>query len=266
MGDSPAEGHRPGIGSMSTTVPIPPIEFRRLVGLPDERFFDGSIQGTPFDHLPSYCFDSVLDFGCGIGRLAASLIRRPQPPRRYLGIDRHKGMIDWCRANLSPLAPEFYFEHHNVFHEVLNAEGTPGHLPLPAGDGSVTLFIAWSVFTHLLEEDAKYYLHELNRVMGPRGIATTTWFLFDKGDFPMMQEFQNALMINPRDPTNAVIFDRNWLVRTAAEAGLTITSVTPPEIRGFHWIIYFERTGPGRVPAEFPPDLAPRDIARPPLG
>jgi hypothetical protein len=101
--------------------------------------------------------------------------------------------------------------------------------------------------------------------MSPTGIATTTWFLFDKADFPMMQEFQNALMINPLDLTNAVIFDRNWLVRTAAEAGLTITSVRPPKIRGFHWSVYFERSGPGRTPVEFPPDLAPRGIARPPL-
>ena len=40
------------------------------------------------------------------------------------------------------------------------------------------------------------------------GIAVTTFFLFDKAGFPMMQEFQNAPYINLDDPTNAVIFDR----------------------------------------------------------
>jgi hypothetical protein len=96
-------------------------------------------------------------------------------------------------------------------------------------------------------------------------VAITTWFLFDKADFPMMQEFQNALFINDVDPTNAVIFDKSWLRGTADRAGLTLACIVPPAIRGFQWKIYMKKTGPGATHAEFPPDLAVRGLQRPPL-
>ena len=126
-------------------------------------------------------------------------------------------MIEWCRDHLTAAAPTFEFEHHDVLHPELNPGGTPGHLPLPAGDADVSLFLGISIFTHLLEQDAEFYLRELGRVLSPDGVAVLTWFLFDKEDFPFMQAFQNALMINPSDLTNAVIFDRRWLIDQAAQ-------------------------------------------------
>ncbi len=244
--------------------PLPPAEYRSIVGLPDPAAFDNPA-AVPAWTEESLQSGTTLDFGCGAGRLARHLIRRDPRPKHYLGIDRHKGMIDWCLDNLAPLAQEFEFRHHDVLHPVLNPAGTPGHLELPVDDDEVSLFIAISVFTHLLEEDASFYLKELGRILGPQGLAVTTWFLFDKGDFPMMQEFQNALMINPHDLTNAVIFDREWLLKETAAADLVITHVTPPTVRGYHWGIHFQRQGPGRSLAAFPEDLAPRGVARPPL-
>ena len=96
-------------------------------------------------------------------------------------------------------------------------------------------------------------------------MAVTTWFLFDKTNFPMMQEFQNALISIQLDPTNAVIFDREWLRREATAADLAITRIIPPVVRGFQWWIYFERRATGRIPVAFPEDLAPRGLRRPPL-
>jgi SAM-dependent methyltransferase len=235
------------------------------VGPTEPRYFDLSGDGRVFPELAEQAYSSVFDFGCGCGRLARQLIQQRPRPERYLGVDRHRGMVAWCQDNLAPHAPGFQFRHHNVFHERLNEGGTPGHLPFPAADGDITLFIAWSVFTHLLEPDAGFYIQELARVLSPTGVAVTTWFLFDKGDFPMMQEFQNALLINPVDPTNAVIFDRGWLSAQAARNNLTMTRITPPAIRGFQWTIHFERQAEGRPPAPFPDDTAPRGIARPPL-
>jgi SAM-dependent methyltransferase len=242
------------------------MEYRRLVGPTETQFFDNPTQQPVFTDVPESAYASVLDFGCGCGRLARQLIQQQPRPTRYTGIDRHKGMIEWCRTNLAPAAPGFAFVHHDVFHDQLNPGGTPGHLPFPVGDRDVTLFVGWSVFTHLLEPDAEFYLRELARVLHPAGIAVTTWFLFDKADFPMMQEFQNALLINSQDPTNAVIFDRGWLQTRLAQAGLTITSVRPPQIRGFQWMLQIQQQAPDRVSAPFPEDLAPRGLARPPVG
>ena len=183
----------------------------------------------------------MFDYGCGCGRLARQLLQSGPRPRRYLGIDPHMGMVDWCRVNITPRAPEFEFRHHDVFQEFMNPDGTFEQLPLPAEDGTVSLFLAWSVFTHLLQPDAEFYLREISRVLRPDGVAVTTWFLFDKADFPMMQDFQNALYISDFDPTNAVIFDETWLARTLEAAGLEVDCRTPPAVRGYQWTIHLRR-------------------------
>lgn len=246
-------------------LPLPPLEFRRIVGPTDPKLFDNPTGQPVFGDLREEAYSTVLDFGCGCGRVARQLIQQHVRPRRYLGIDRHKGMVEWCQANLMPWAPGFDFQHHDVFHEILNPQGTPGHLPLPAADGEVTLFIAYSVFTHLLEADVEFYLREVGRILSHGGVAVTTWFLFDKRNFPMMQEFQNALFINALDPTNAVIVDRGWLSTQISSAGLAMTRITPPGIRGFQWTIHLEPEREDRIPLTFPEDDAPRGLARPPI-
>jgi SAM-dependent methyltransferase len=223
-------------------LPLPPSDFRHLVGptAPDD--FDTPIARQIFDQLPARAYDFVFDYGCGCGRLARQLLRAGPRPRRYLGIDPHRGMVDWCRHNITPRATEFEFRHHDVFQEFMNPDGRFEQLPLPAENGGVSLFLAWSVFTHLLQADAEFYLRELSRILKPDGVAVTTWFLFDKSDFPMMQDFQNALYISDFDPTNAVIFDQMWLATALESAGLRDVSRTPPAIRGYQWVIHLGKT------------------------
>ena len=222
-------------------LPLPPLEFRHLVGPTDPEAFDDPSPRLSFDRLPPQAYASVFDFGCGCGRLARQLMLNGTPPLRYLGVDPHQEMVLWCRDNITARAPQFEFRHHDVFQEFMNPGGTLDEVPLPAADDSVTLFLAWSVFTHLLPPDADYYLRELSRVLSRDGTAVTTWFMFDKRDFPMMQEFQNALYISDFDPTNAVIFDRRWLERTIADAGLTITSIAEPTVRGYQWTMHLRK-------------------------
>jgi SAM-dependent methyltransferase len=181
-------------------LPFPPEEMRRLVGPVDTVFFDNPSGAPVFPRLPPEVYESVLDFGCGCGRVARQLIQQRPRPARYLGIDIHEGMIQWCQKNLAPRAPGFRFEHHNVYNRGLNPSGAHENLPFPAPDRSVSLVNAWSVFTHVLEEQASHYLAECARVLRPDGFVHATWFLFDKTGFPMMQDFQNALFINHHDP------------------------------------------------------------------
>jgi SAM-dependent methyltransferase len=245
-------------------LPFPPPELRQLVGPLEDHFYDNSSGALVFPEAAPEAYDFVFDWGCGCGRLARQLIQQQPRPRRYMGIDLHRGMIDWCRRNLAPHAPGFEFHHHDVVNIGLNPGGRATHLPFPAPDAAVTLFLAWSVFTHVNEAVATFYLRELGRILHRDGFAITTWFLFDKADYPMMQEFQNALFINDIDPTNAVIFDKAWLRRTADQAGLVLARIVPPDIRGYQWRVYMKKAG-AAPPAEFPPDVAARGIERPPL-
>jgi SAM-dependent methyltransferase len=243
--------------------PLPPHELRVLVGATDDELYDNPT-GEPLWGLPPQAFDFVLDWGCGCGRLARRMLQQDTPPHCYLGIDLHRGMVRWCREHLAPRAAGFDFLHHDVRNVGLNPHGVADALPLPVENRAVTLFIAVSVFTHLLEAVTTFYLGEVARVLRPGGIAMTTWFLFDKVDFPMMQESQNALFINPVDPTNAVIYDRGWLRRTLREKGLAVWRVEQPDVRGFHWRVWLAPLGE-RPEVELPADAAAPGLRRAPL-
>lgn len=249
----------------SGELPIPPLEMRKLVGNYEQHAFNNASGARVFAGVDGSSDDFVFDFGCGCGRVARQLLQQHEPPKRYVGVDLHRGMVRWCRRNLQPGHSGFEFHHQDVFNAGLNPRGKLKHARLPAPDKAVSLFTAVSVFTHVLEESAEFYLREMARVLAPNGKAVTTWFLFDKSSFPMMQDFQNALFVNPDDPTNAVIFDRAWLKAQASSAGLRICAATPPSIRGFHWSIYFELAVTGATHVAFAEDDAPVGTAPPPL-
>ena len=93
----------------------------------------------------------VLDFGCGVGRVA----------RHWHGLeldlhgcDVNRRMIEWCRANLP-------FGRYDV------NELAP---PLPYGDESLGLAYAFSVFTHLPEQLQLEWAAEFRRVLRPGGL------------------------------------------------------------------------------------------------
>jgi SAM-dependent methyltransferase len=243
---------------LTPKLPFPPLEMREVVGPTDTAAFDNPDGEPVFPDLPAGAYDSVFDFGCGCGRLARQLIQQQPRPERYLGVDLHPGMIEWCSQSLAPYAPGFEFRHHDVLYPEWNpGEGKPEVAPFPAGDGTSTLVIAYSVFTHLTQAHAEYYLKEVARILAPGGTFEATWFLFDKQLFPMMQDFQNALYINDLNPANAVIFDRAWLVETAAESGLSLAAVTPPSVRGYHWRIRMTLEPTGFAVEDLPEDEAP---------
>src|SRR5687768_18468903 len=133
---------------------------RELVGPTDPALFDNPSGEPVYPHLPLEVYDSVFDFGCGCGRVARQLIQQRPRPERYLGIDVHRGMIQWCRENLMPAAPAFEFLHHDVFSRGLNPNGTADSAPFPAPDDSFTLVQAFSIFTHLTERQTPHYLRE----------------------------------------------------------------------------------------------------------
>lgn len=259
-------GFRGRRGPPDGPLPVPPLELRKLVGNFDEGAFDNPTGARVFASVPGSSDDFILDFGCGCGRVARQLMQQQPPPAKYLGVDLHKGMIRWCRDNLTARNRDFVFQHQDVRNPGLNPRGRRDQVEFPAADASVSLLIATSVFTHLVESQAVFYLREVGRVLRPGGVAVTTFFLFDKAAFPMMQEFQNALYINLNDPTNAVVFDREWLQRVTQQAGLRICGIQPPDIRGFHWHIHLERARADNAEhVAFPEDEAPVRRAPPPL-
>lgn len=255
------KGNRAQLGVLA----VPPVEMRQMVGPTDVEAFDNPGGSLVYSHIDKRHYREFFDFGCGCGRVARQLIQQEPRPGRYLGMDIHRGMIQWCQENLAPAAPGFEFMHHDVFNESLNpGPDKPMTAPFPAEDRSFTMVNAHSVFTHLTQMQAEFYLGEAARILKPDGVLNGSWFLFEKSEFPMMQEFQNALYINIDDPSNAVIYDKDWLRQTAAGHGLTIVKVIPPAIRGFQWFVVMTPTREGLEEAGFPLDDAEHGLMRPP--
>jgi SAM-dependent methyltransferase len=247
-------------------LPMPPRVMRQLVGPTDEASFDNP-HGVPvFDFLSAATYRWVFDFGCGCGRLARQFIQQRPQPERYLGLDLHRGMVEWCRRNLTPAAPQFQFEHHDVYNWHFNpGNDKPRMLPLPGETGAFSLVEAWSVFTHLTETQATFYLTECRRVLAENGVLHTTWFLFDRRDFPMLTAAQNALYVSDLDPSAAVIFDRTWLRTTAEQLGLVIYDVRPTApIRGYQWQVLFTPAREGVIAVDWPEDSFPVGSLPPP--
>jgi SAM-dependent methyltransferase len=247
-------------------LPFPPLEMRELVGPTELEAFDNSNGALVYDYLPPEVYEKVFDFGCGCGRVARQLILQRPSPTMYVGVDLHAGMIRWCERNLRPNAPNFKFVHHDVFNIRFNpGPNKPLTAPFPVADSQFTLVNALSVFTHLTQDQALYYLRECARVLHPEGVLHASWFLFDKADFPMLHEHTNALYVSYIDPSAAVIFDHSWVRNAARECGLTIYKIIPPRIRGHQWAVMMTR----RIDmdeSDFPPDTAPRGVVRPPMG
>lgn len=238
---------------------------RELVGPRDAAAFDQRPGDPVFPTLrDEHQYDFVLDFGCGCGRIARRLALAAAPiPKRYVGCDLHAGMIAWDNQNLAPRLPGFTFIHQNVFNRGFNPDPRLPHTaPFPAEDGAVSLLVALSVFTHLTQDQAAVYLDEVGRVLRADGVMLASFFLFEKAYFPMMQDFQNAIYINDSDPTNAVIFDRQWILTELDSRELRIRAARAPTLRGYHWELEIV---PGRGSIALPADQAPFGHQPPPV-
>jgi len=100
---------------------------------------------------------SVLDFGCGCGRVARYW-GREYPQLRFLGCDYDRSAVEWCTRNLP-------FGHFFV---------NRMDPPLNLDDESISFAYALSVFTHLPEELQRPWLDELVRVVKPGALVYFT--------------------------------------------------------------------------------------------
>ncbi len=96
---------------------------------------------------------TVLDWGCGSGRLAANFLVEPEPAA-VCGYDLNTEAIAWCQANLT--GGEF--------------RATGRRPPLPARDGQFDLVLALGVVGGFGPTEFDDWLPELKRVLSPRGL------------------------------------------------------------------------------------------------
>lgn len=135
-------------------LPVPPPELIvRVAGSADVAWFlEGGRLGyeSVRAHVPADELASVLDFGCGCGRVT----RYWRDFAGFIsGSDLSAEAVAWCRENL----PFGHFERNDL------------EPPLTFADGSFDLVYGLSVFTHLTVDTQRHWLGELRRVLRPGG-------------------------------------------------------------------------------------------------
>jgi SAM-dependent methyltransferase len=100
-------------------------------------------------------FRSILDFGCGVGRVARLFAGFRG---EYTGVDVDANLVNWVSENLP---------HVNAYLSVPRA-------PLPLENAAFDCVISISVYTHMNESDQLFYLGELQRVTKTGAILMLT--------------------------------------------------------------------------------------------
>ncbi|HUI84709.1 MAG TPA: class I SAM-dependent methyltransferase, partial [Candidatus Binatia bacterium] len=208
-----------------TTLPFPPLEFRKWVSpVVDESYYDnptGDYIWGPLDIGPlaaGEAYQRIFDFGCGCGREARRLLLQRHRPQSYVGLDISRPMIQWCQENLS--FDGFSFHHHDVWSGSYAPDNSRNRiLPIAHLGSDFTLIEANSVFTHLYADQTEFYLREMYDMLSAWGIIRLTIFFFNKQWFPMLSDDHNNLFVDEKDPTQAVFYDWNYFRNLAGSLG-----------------------------------------------
>ena len=212
---------------------LPPLWLRRHTGAVSA--FESAARDTAqfLDGLDLFAGTRrVLDVGCGAGAMVEEIGRRLPADGRYVGFDVHAPSIRWCRRRWSG-EPRFTFDLAPIASPYGSSAGHPlSTYRFPVADGEADLVLAKSVFTHLLEADARHYLAETRRVLRPGRAAVVTAFLFAAGNSAAATAFPYLLAEGPRvrspaRPTAAVAWEKSRFVEMIAGAGLSLQWHSP---------------------------------------
>lgn len=122
-----------------------------------QAFYEDATINRLVDHAELAEGQTIFEFGCGTGRLAAHLLRAVPPSVNYLGVDISPVMISLATARVAAWA------------ERAKVVLVDGSLPLPVDDGFADRVFSTFVFDLLDEPYAVAVLEDLRRILAPNG-------------------------------------------------------------------------------------------------
>ena len=165
------------LGRRSTLV-LPPGRYR-MGGAhfkDDKAFIRTAVRDV--ERLEQYCGltadSALLDWGCGAGRLAVGVRQHLGRVRDYHGVDVQPELVAWAEANLA--GPGYRFTCVDVSNERYNPDGSKERT-IAAEPATVDVFYAYSVFSHMNDEDTPAYLALIGQGLSARGRALLTCFV-----------------------------------------------------------------------------------------
>jgi SAM-dependent methyltransferase len=180
---------------------------------------------------------SVLDVGCGIGRMARPLTKYLQTGT-YEGFDIVPAGIRWCQKSITPRYPNFHFTLADIRNQEYNAHGLvpAAQYRFPYENAHFDFAFLTSVFTHMRPSEVSHYLAELARVLRHGGKCLATFFIVNRESSELIDARRSSLdlshalpgcwTINPQIPETAVGYEEQEVARLATENGLALESLT----------------------------------------
>jgi SAM-dependent methyltransferase len=179
--------------------------------------------------------DRVLDVGCGVGRIAASLTTYLSSSGSYEGFDVVPSGVEWCQAHITPRHRNFRFRTVDIFNTTYNSRGRmrAEDFEFPYPSESFDFAFMTSVFTHMMPNAVERYLHETARVLRKGRRSLITWFILnpeskalihdgrsrmsfphERGDFRVMDE---------KLPEMNVAFEESFVRAAYDRAGMRLS-------------------------------------------
>lgn len=157
---------------------------------------------------------SILDIGCGPGRMAIAIGERFDWDNIYTGFEIVRADVAFAQREISRAHPNFNFVHIDAYNVQYNPKGriAPTDVRFPAEDGSIDFCFATSIFTHLFAADSAHYVREAARVT--RGTFLSTWFVLDDA-FPAALEAGTSRFAFPHRDADGVAFEHADAVAAA---------------------------------------------------
>jgi SAM-dependent methyltransferase len=169
--------------------------------------------------------------------MAAQLTGYFDQSAEYDGFDISAEAIDWCKRNITPKHPNFHFQLADIYNGKYNPEGKfkASNWKFPYDDESFDLAIAKSVFTHMLTDDMRNYLHEIQRVLKQGGRCLVTFFLLNPESFELVEAGKGTLdlryaineyrTVDPNIPEDIVAYPQDYVLRSLSQSGLRVELV-----------------------------------------
>ena len=196
--------------------------------------------------------DSVLDIGCGYGRVAIHLGNFLKAGGKYVGLDVVKEEIQWGKDRITPQFPHLEFHHLDVANQRYHPEGAgkAATVRLPVADASIDFTFLISVFTHMFPADVKNYLQEIERCLKPGGVLFASFF--------MINEEREAFITTPGNGFPFRRKDGYWAFAEVHEAAIAYTETDVYDMlraTGFLRDKVIFGSWAGRQPADFGQDV-----------
>jgi SAM-dependent methyltransferase len=204
---------------------LPPPKLRK--GPPQQRNDEVFLQSARrearrlADHFHLGKHSSILDIGCGPGRLPIGILSVIGPVD-YTGIDVQAVSIHWCKQYIQRTHPSFQFHHINAANQRYNKNGVEiaGDFEFDFPDKRFDIIVLLSVFSHMLERDVRIYLQECKRLLKGHGRIYLTAFV---------EEGVPNISVNPAGyfprfsgPLHVVRYEKDYIFTILRDSGFSV--------------------------------------------